>query len=184
MEEQIRHYREIRENPKIPYQLFEEMVYLFPSILVLEADGKIDWFEAGYIRHEAKEEARAKGLDEYQLEEELDFIVQNTDKVKPTLLAGLKERNQRNDLSNDILDLMLAAARVSSESQKNNLIFSNFHNFFDIFRGFLSYFIQPETNKPFISEPEKEAMLEVLETIEGMNDRNYQILQSLAKDGP
>ncbi len=184
MEEQIRRYRELRENPKVSYKLFEELVYLFPAILVLEADTRIDWFEAGYIRHEAKEEARAKGLDEQQLEQELEFIIQNTDQVKPILLAALKEKQKSDNVSHDVLDLMLSASRVSSESQKNNLIFSNFHNFFDIFRGFISYFVEPETDKPFISEPEKEAMLEVLEAIDGMNDRNYQILQNLAKDTP
>lgn len=184
MDEQIRQYRELRENPKIDYQLFEELVYLFPSILVLDADSKIDWFESGYIRHEAKEEAKAKGLDEEQLEKELDFILSHKERVKPILLEALKEQNEQKQLANDVLDLMMSAARVSSESQKNNLIFSNFHSFFDVFRGFISYFIEPDPEKPFITEPEKEVMLDVLETINGLSDRNYQILENLAHDSP
>jgi len=83
MESNLSRYRELRTNPRVNYQLFQELVYLFPAILVIEADGKIDWFEEGYIRHEAREEAKAKGLDEEQLDEELDFIIQNTDKVNP-----------------------------------------------------------------------------------------------------
>ncbi len=185
MEEQIRRYRELRQNPKINYQLFEELVYLFPSILVIEADGKIDWFEEGYIRHEAKEEAKAKNLDEQALEKELDFVTKNTERVKEIFLEALKQKNKKGyDLSNDVLDLMLSAARVSSESQRNNWIFSNFHNFFDVFRGFLSYFIEPDPEKPFITEPEKQVMLEVLEAIDGLNDRNYEILKNLANDSP
>ena len=182
MNEQLTAYRELRQDRQIPYQLFEELVYLFPTILVHEANGRIDAFEAGNIRHEAGTAARNHGLNEDLLKAEINYIKDHVHEVKPMLLTALKHLNQEYDIANDVLDQMLSSARVSSESQRNNLIFSNYHNFFDIFRSFISYFLEPDPDKPFIRESEKEAMLEVLGEIEGLNDRNYQLLQALAED--
>lgn len=182
MNEQLTAYRELRHNRQIPYQLFEELVYLFPTIMVHESDGRIDAFEEGNIRHTAENAAREHGLNEDLLKEELNYIKDHITEVKPLLLEPLKKLNQEYDIANDVLDQMLSSARVSSESQRNNFIFSNYHNFFDIFRSFISYFLEPDPAKPFIRESEKEVMLEVLEAINGLNDRNYQLLQTLAED--
>lgn len=182
MNEQLTAYRELRNDRHIPYQLFEELVYLFPTILVLDADGRIDSFEEGHIRHEAEELARRKGLDLDLLQRELGFLKDNISKVKPIMLEALKQQQEEHDIGNDVLDQMLSSAGVSSASQKNNLIFSNYHNFFDIFRSFISYFLEPNPDKPFIRESEKEAMLEVLDTINGLNERNYNLLYTLVED--
>ena len=182
MNEQLTAYRELRNNRHIPYQLFEELVYLFPTLMVLEADGRIDHFEEGHLRHEAEQDAREKGLAAKQLEDEIAYQKANLSKVKPIMLEALRQQNQAHDIANDVLDQMLSSAGVSSESQRNNFIFSNYHNFFDVFRSFISYFLEPDPNKPFIREKEKEAMLEVLEAIGGLNERNYNILQELVDD--
>ena len=182
MHEQLTAYRELRQNRQIPYQLFEELVYLFPTVLVHESNGRFDAFEKGNIRYITENTAREHGLNEDLLKAEIDYIKNHISEVKPLLLTALKHFNQEHDIANDVLDQMLSSARVSSESQRNNLIFSNYHNFFDIFRSFISYFLEPDPEKPFIREDEKTAMLEVLEAIDGVSERNYQILQSLAKD--
>lgn len=182
MNEQLTAYRELRNNRHIPYQLFEELVYLFPTLVVLEADGRIDNFEEGHLRHEAEQVATEKGVDADQLEKELAYQKSHLSTVKPIMLKALYNLNQEHDIANDVLDQMLSSAGVSSESQINNLIFSNYHSFFDVFRSFISYFLQPDPDKPFILESEKEAMLDVLTAIDGLNERNYQLLQDLASE--
>lgn len=182
MNEQLTAYRELRNDRTIPYQLFEELVYLFPTLLVMDADGRIDHFEEGHIQHEAEHAAREKGLDVNQLETELAFLKASLTEVKPIMLKALYELNQQHDIANDVLDQMLSSAGVSSESQTNNFIFSNYHSFFDLFRSFISYFLQPDPTKPFIRESEKEAMLAVLVAIDGLNERNYQLLEDLVED--
>ena len=182
MNEQLTGYRELRKNRHIPYQLFEELVYLFPTLVVLEADGRIDNFEEGHLRHEAEQVATEKGVDADQLEKELAYQKSHLSTVKPIMLKALYNLHQEHHIANDVLDQMLSSAGVSSESQINNLIFSNYHSFFDVFRSFISYFLQPDPDKPFILESEKEAMLDVLTAIDGLNERNYQLLQDLASE--
>lgn len=182
MNEQLTAYRELRNNRHIPYQLFEELVYLFPTLMVVESDGRIDNFEEGHLRHEAEQVATEKGLDANLLEKELAYQKSALSTVKPIMLEALKTLNEEHDIANDVLDQMLSSAGVSSESQRNNYIFSNYHSFFDVFRSFISYFLEPDPDKPFIKESEKEAMLDVLTAMDGLNNRNYKLLQDLARD--
>lgn len=180
----LQEYRKIRGKRNISQKLFDELVLFFPVVLVVKADGRIDWFEVGHINHWIHEDAKLHGVNEDELHAEIDFLKDHEGEVKALFLNALKAKNQESPISEDLMDLMLSAARVSSESQKNNLIFSEFHNFFDFFRGIISYFVQPDPEKPFVSEQERKAIEEVLEWVDGMTERNREILDELAIDAP
>lgn len=180
----LQEYRRIRGKRNISAKLFDELVLFFPVVLVVKADGRIDWFEEGHINHLVRQDAKEHGVEEADLQAEIDYLKDHADELKSTMLNALKAKNQEEQVSETLMDLMLSAARVSSESQKNNLIFSEFHNFFDFFRSIVSYFVQPDSEKPFISEAEQEAIREVLEWVGGMTDRNLELLNYLATDAP
>lgn len=177
-------YKRIRGKKNVSEKLFEELVLFFPVVLVVKADGRIDWFEEGHVNHLIHEDAKLHGVNEDELHQEIEFVKDHTVKVKSTLLNALKAKNQEGELSETLMDLMLSAARVSSESQKNNLIFSEYHNFFDFFRSIVSYFVQPDPDKPFVSEEEQKIIREILAWVGGMTPRNQELLDYLTTDAP
>ncbi len=179
MNQYLEKYRSIREGQNVSDTLFHEVVYLFPAIMVVMADEEIDWLEDNYLYQKIAEEAKSHEFYSTELADEISFIKANYETVKPILLDALAAENQQEDHSNDILDLMLSTAQVSSESLRNNLVYGRFHNYFDVFRSIVGFFVKPDPDRSFITESEKETILEVLDHINGLNDRNYQVLKNL-----
>lgn len=179
IDQYLEKYRSIRETQNVSESLFHELVYLFPAIMVTMADEEMDWLEENYLYQKVAEEAKSHNINSHALADEITFIKANYETVKPLLLDALAEENQQEDHSNDILDLMLSTARVSSESLRNNLVYGRFHNYFDAFRSIIGFFVKPDPDRSFISEPEKETILEALDHINGLNDRNYEVLKNL-----
>ncbi|MGD1843221.1 MAG: hypothetical protein ACFB0B_20355 [Thermonemataceae bacterium] len=179
METYLEQYNQQRPQP-INKNTFELLLMLFPVLKVIKADGDVDRFEkAFYTEQLQKQKALDQHLDEALVKEEIEYILANLDTLNTLFLEALQAFNQLNGVSDHLLDLMLGASRVSYDSWKNNLIYVEPVSWFKMPQKLIAMFLSPDENKKRISEAEKNTMLTVLKAVEGLTERNINILQTL-----
>ena len=173
-------YNENRLNP-VEIAEFEVLTVLFPALWVIGADGKVDDEEKAFYLGKIKEQqAIDASFSEVILNEEICYILDNLSVVYPIFCKPLQEINQNGDFSEPLLDMMLAASRVSYNSWTNNIIHAEKQGLAKYTQSFLKVFLSEDTTKKQISASEKTAMEKLLKDINALTTRNIEVLASVA----
>ena len=164
----------------ISSEAFEILCDLFPALAVVVAE-EVDAFEQRFLSKQLEELLQQSGqLSVQQMQNEVTYILQNMEQVQPLFISVIKHRNQIHAQSEALLDLMLAAARVSYDSWENNMIFAEASPWLKFPQKFLAMFLSPDSSKKRVSEEEKMRILELLEAFDALSNRNQAVLESLS----
>ncbi len=173
-------YNENRLNP-IGIVEFEVLAVLFPALWVIGADGKVDEEEKKfYLGKIQEQQALDASFSEAILNDEISYILDNLAVVYPIFCKPLQDINQNGDFSEPLLDMMLAASRVSYDSWKNNIIHAEKQGLAKYAQSFLKVFLSEDTTKKQISATEKTAMETLLKDINALTVRNIEVLADVA----
>lgn len=176
----LEEYNENRLNP-IGIVEFEVLAVLFPALWVIGADGKVDDEEKNFYLEKIKEQqAIDASFSEDVLNEEISYILENLLLVYPIFCKPLQDINQNGDFSEPLLDMMLAASRVSYDSWKNNIIHAEKQGLAKYAQSFLKVFLSEDTSKKQISATEKTAMETILKDINAITTRNTTVLAEIS----
>lgn len=162
-------------------EAFEILCDLFPALAVVAAD-EVDGFEQRFLDTQLASllQEHQSELSALQMKAEVAYILQNITQVEPLFVSVIKYRNQQKPQSEALLDLMLAAARVSYDSWENNMIFTDPSPWLKLPQRFLAMFLSPNSSKKRVSENEKMCILSLLEAFDALNNRNQAVLESLS----
>jgi hypothetical protein len=165
----------------ISAEAFEILSDLFPALAIVLAD-EVDGFEQRFLDTQLARllQEQESNLSALQMKAEIAYILQNMAQVEPLFVSVIKHRNRQEPQSEALLDLMLAAARVSYDSWENNMIFVEPSPWLKLPQRFLAMFLSPDSSKKRISENEKMRILSLLEAFDALNNRNQAVLESLS----
>lgn len=181
MENQRAKYQELRQET-ISEALFRELVFLYPTLAVLEADEHLDKFEEHFLHEHAEKRAEINPeVSKAELEREVTYLLKNLKTDQEVFLIALKEFLSSEEDYTHLLDSMLIAARVSSDDWNNNVLYKeNLPTWLSWSKMLIGGFLKPHPEKKFISEDEKNVILNILQDVDGLTDRNVKILEQLA----
>ena len=172
-------YNQNRTSP-IGIVEFEVLAVLFPALWVIGADGKVDEEEKKfYLEKIQEQQAIDASFSEAILNEEICYILDNLSITYPIFCKPLQEINQNGDFSEPLLDMMLAASRVSYNSWKNNIIHTEKQGLAKYAQSFLKVFLSEDTTKKQISATEKAAIETLLKDINALTTRNITVLAEI-----
>jgi hypothetical protein len=113
-----------RQLTNLSKEDFEVLVFLFPAILVVQADGHIDTTEVLHLTKLASHIAQllnhSPSLD---LKPEIRYLGWSTKVWRSHFLQGLIEKVQSRNLGNELVDILLTSASSSTGSLINNILY-------------------------------------------------------------
>jgi len=181
MENQLEEYEKLR-GKIITKAVFEELVFIYPLLAVLEIDRNFDDFEQHFIEEQVEQRAKINpevGMEELQTE--VSFMIKDFQVIKAVLLKALNEHIQTEEDAEHLLDMMLSSARVSSGDWNNNVLYSDdLPEWLSWSKWLIGGFLPPHTEKQQVSEEEKNVILDILEKVNGLTPRNIEVLKQIA----
>lgn len=106
-------------------EVFEHLVYLFPAILIAQADGHVDTSEVIHInkvaRHFTNKDA---DVPEEVLKQEVRYLTWNTEIWRKPMLAALREMIAERGNGHQVVEVMISTASSSTGSLINNILLS------------------------------------------------------------
>lgn len=181
MENQHTKYQELRQET-ISEALFQELVFLYPTLAVLEADEHLDKFEEYFLEEHAEKRAEINPeVSKAELEREVTYLLKNLKSNQEIFLITLKGFLTKEEDYTHLLDSMLTAARISSDDWNNNVLYKdNLPSWLGWSKMLIGGFLKPHPEKKFVSEDEKTVILSILQDVGGLTERNVKILEQLA----
>ncbi|WP_026998352.1 hypothetical protein [Eisenibacter elegans] len=174
-------YKQLRPETQLNAEGFQELVLLYPLLYVLQSDDRVDDFERAFLnamvthRNQLQDTAQLDAL-----KQELAFMQRHRGYAEAILLDTLKHLVHTLDLQRPVLDWMVAAAQASANDFSNNLLYStHVPQWLRLPRWVLGGFLHANTEKKFISENEKEAILYILNNIDALTPENKEYLSGL-----
>lgn len=147
-------YRRERRTETLKLEEFEQLLLLFPSVLVLQADGHIDTTEMMFLSQMAKILSRAgASLSEADLRQEVRYLSRSVNYWRKPFMEVLVRYIEERRVATEVLDLMISAASSSTGNVRQNILI-RMHNRLDDGTGALE--------QVFISEEEKYAILNLV----------------------
>ena len=123
-------YKMERRSDELTIEEFEQVLLLFPAVLIAAADGHIDTSEMmqlnKILRH-LLAQIREQDVQEYDLKSELRYISWNTKVWRDPFLRCLREYIEEHKLGEMVVDIMIAAASASTGSLINNILLQTYN---------------------------------------------------------
>ncbi|GAB4123790.1 MAG: hypothetical protein OHK0045_03770 [Raineya sp.] len=181
MEEIQNYWEEYNFNRLIPINLetFEELVLLFPILVVVSADKNIDGAEKNYYLEQLeKKSSKNEELNLSLLKAEVNYIVHNIEELYPLMIAALRIIVEKQKIENSLMDSMLAAAKVSYEPWQTKSLYAEYTNHLVLSKNLLDLIVEDVVDKKErVSEEEIKAIKRILLDTKALNERNKMILE-------
>jgi hypothetical protein len=113
-----------REKAALNLDTFQQMLYIFPAVLIAQADGHIDTTEMIHINKLAQFiSSRLPNVDENELKQELRYLTWNAEIWRLPILKVLKDILDE-ESGSIVVDLMISTASSSTGSLIDNIFVS------------------------------------------------------------
>lgn len=162
-------YRLERNNDQINLKEFEHILMMFPAVLVLKSDGHIDTTEMMYLSQLAKHmSSHNLGISEADLRQEIRYLAQKAHYWREPFMEVLRAYVHHHKVAGEVVEIMIASAASSTGNVRQNIQIK----------------LQQQAGQAatgagmFISEEEKEAILNLVAELEVGNDER--VIEQLA----
>ena len=117
-------YQSERSNaPYLDTIMFEQLIRIFPAILIAQADGHVDTTEIIHLNKLAHYiSTRVEGIEESDLKQEIRYLTWNIQTWRKPILNLLKIYVPEKKCGDEILDLMISTASSSTGSLISNIL--------------------------------------------------------------
>jgi len=181
MEEIQIYWEEYNFNRLSPINLetFKELVLLFPILVVVSADNKIDGAEKNYYLEQLEKKTnKDEQLDLSLLKLEVEYIVRNIDELYPLMIGALRILVEEQQLENSLMDTMLTAAKVSYEPWQTKALYSGYIGRLNLSKNLVELIVDDIFDKKErVSEDEILVIKKLLQDTNALNERNKMILE-------
>ena len=165
----LERYRLERNTVSIDEVFFQHMLYLFPAILIAQADGHVDTTEVMHLNKLVLYiTENQSGFQEDTLKTEIRYLMWNAQIWRTPLLSALKELLVETNKGKDVIDLMISTASSSTGSLINNILLSTLNPGSKKTQGSLNF----DPAAEFISDEEKTEIVNISKTLGLFNDKD------------
>ena len=165
----LERYRNERNAHHLDEVLFQHLLYLFPAILVAQADGHVDTTEVMHLNKLVLYiTENQSGFNEDQLKAEIRYLMWNAQIWRTAFLNALKELLAETHKGREVIDLMISTASSSTGSLINNILLSTLNPSNDSVKTSLNF----DPAAEFISDVEKNEIVNVAKYLGLFNDKS------------
>lgn len=153
-------YRIEQPESRIPLEAFSQLINLFPSILVLRADGHVDTPEMFTLYKLARHAIPTEPED--LVKKEVRSLTWGAEYWKEPFLRVLKQKVAVDKIGLEVIEYMIAAASSSTGDLQANFHYATSNPYAGVER----LNAKPDTDVQFISDDEKRVILQIAEYLE------------------
>ncbi len=154
-----------RHTDQISEKEFERILLMFPAVLVLKSDGQVDTTEMMYLSQLARYMSdQGLNISDADIRQEIRHLAQRAHYWRAPFLEVLRLFITEHKVGGEVVQMMIAAASSSTGNMRQNIQIK------------LQHGMAAGTDNPtaFISEDEKEAILNVVGELELGADEHVQ----------
>lgn len=118
-----RYKMERTNSSNLTIEMFEQLIRIFPAILIAQADGHVDTTEIIHLNKLAHYvSTKEANIAESDLKQEIRYLTWNAHTWRKPILSVLKQYQEEKNCGAEIVDLMISIASSSTGSLISNIL--------------------------------------------------------------
>jgi|GEM_PF-5979856 len=118
-----RYKMERTNSSNLTIEMFEQLIRIFPAILIAQADGHVDTTEIIHLNKLAHYvSTKETSIAESDLKQEIRYLTWNAHTWRKPILSVLKQYQEEKKCGVEIVDLMISIASSSTGSLISNIL--------------------------------------------------------------